>query len=502
MSKKTSITSAGKFPRNSSANTQRIANYSDDYVPIGVASAMAGGPPEPAPASHTSYDMRSVDSESSISSANSQQSLQYCQTTGAASTQHSNLPSTECAAGQGASLGSSSARPSISTVTDDPVSRSSQSRHVMVLPPDQSKPKPTGSRRQTVNASDIGKTIQKCKDEAVERLDVSRSQLTMLPPSIRELTNLRELYLYQNKLTTLPLELGCLTELITLGASENSLAGLPDSLVNLRKLRVLDLRHNKLTDIPPVVYQLTSLKTLYLRFNRIKQVESDIGRLTSLTMLSLRDNKIDGLPAAIGRLTNLVGLDISYNHLKSVPIDIGNCAQLQSLDLQHNELRQLPPSLGNLKALNRLGLRYNQLESLPSSLVSCSLIEEFNIESNIISVLPEGLLSSLVNLSSVTLSRNKFDGFPVGGPMQFKSVTSFSMELNHVTNIPYGIFSRAECLTNLNMSCNQLNSLPLDIKTWNKIVELNLGTNQVCFLVSNVLYMSTNYTMPKALLKY
>ena len=63
--------------------------------------------------------------------------------------------------------------------------------------------------------------------------------------------------------------------------------------------------------------------------------------------------------------------------------------------------------------------------------------------------------------------------------MQFKSVTSLSMELNQVTSIPYGIFSQAECLTKLNMSINQLTSLPLDIRTWNKIVELNLGTNLV-----------------------
>lgn len=34
----------------------------------------------------------------------------------------------------------------------------------------------------------------------------------------------------------------------------------------------------------------------------------------------------------------------------------------------------------------------------------------------------EGLLSSLSNLTSITLSRNKFEKYPTGGPSQFRSV--------------------------------------------------------------------------------
>lgn len=165
------------------------------------------------------------------------------------------------------------------------------------------RPNPaTGTRKKSSNAEVI-KELNKCREENSMRLDLSKRSIHLLPSSIKELTQLTELYLYSNKLQSLPAELGCLSGLVTLALSENSLTSLPDSLDNLKKLRMLDLRHNKLREIPPVVYRVGSLATLYLRFNRITTVEKDIRNLAKLTMLSIRENKIKQLPAEIGELT-------------------------------------------------------------------------------------------------------------------------------------------------------------------------------------------------------
>ena len=61
--------------------------------------------------------------------------------------------------------------------------------------------------------------------------------------------------------------------------------------------------------------------------------------------------------------------------------------------------------------------RYNRLMSgsIPKSLANCTQLAEFNIEGNSVSALPDGLLSSLGNLSYITLSRNQFSAFPAGG---------------------------------------------------------------------------------------
>ena len=78
---------------------------------------------------------------------------------------------------------------------------------------------------------------------------ITKSNLSSLPVSIRDLTQLVECYLYQNKLVTLPNEIGCLVNLEKLAVNENSLTSLPDSLSNLKHLKVLDLRHNKLNEV-------------------------------------------------------------------------------------------------------------------------------------------------------------------------------------------------------------------------------------------------------------
>lgn len=67
------------------------------------------------------------------------------------------------------------------------------------------------------------------------------------------------------------------------------------------------------------------------------------------------------------------------------------------------------------------------------------------------SVLAQGLLSSLVNLTSLTLARNCFQSYPVGGPSQFSTIYSLNMEHNRINKIPFGIFSRAKVLSKLNM---------------------------------------------------
>ena len=81
-------------------------------------------------------------------------------------------------------------------------------------------------------------------------LDLSRSQLTSLPPEIGELTNLIKLDLSGNQLTYLPLEIGELTNLIKLNLSGNQLTSLPPEIGKLSKLTELYLDGNPLVSPP------------------------------------------------------------------------------------------------------------------------------------------------------------------------------------------------------------------------------------------------------------
>lgn len=119
--------------------------------------------------------------------------------------------------------------------------------------------------------------------------------------------------------------------------------------------------------------------------------------------------------------------------------------------------------------------RYNRLASIPKTLSKCIHLDEFNVEGNQLSQLPEGLLSSLSNLSSLTLSRNSFASYPVGGPSQFTNVHSINFEHNQVDKIPYGIFSRAKYLTKLNMKDNALTSLPLGKQNYTNFCSVKIN---------------------------
>jgi internalin A len=89
----------------------------------------------------------------------------------------------------------------------------------------------------------------------------------VLPDSLVQLPQLRQLDVSYNQLTTLPESLGQLTQLERLDLSHNLLAVLPVSIRQLRQLWRVRLNNNKLTSLPESLRHLKALKELYLHNN-------------------------------------------------------------------------------------------------------------------------------------------------------------------------------------------------------------------------------------------
>jgi Leucine-rich repeat (LRR) protein len=102
--------------------------------------------------------------------------------------------------------------------------------------------------------------------------------------------NFKSLYLDNNNLTTLPKSMTNLTNLERLWLSKNKLTTLK-GISNLKNLWGLDLSKNELT--------LTSLE--------------GIDKLTNLRFLSLYGNELTSLPDSIGNLKNLEMMDLRGN---------------------------------------------------------------------------------------------------------------------------------------------------------------------------------------------
>lgn len=88
----------------------------------------------------------------------------------------------------------------------------------------QTKPTNTKKNNKTQPSVDLNKEFQRAKDENITTLNLSKNNITVVPPNIKDLANLVELYLYGNKIAVLPPEIGALTQLQTLALNENQVS--------------------------------------------------------------------------------------------------------------------------------------------------------------------------------------------------------------------------------------------------------------------------------------
>jgi len=86
------------------------------------------------------------------------------------------------------------------------------------------------------------------------------NHITVIPPDIKKLTKLEELYLYENEITELPNELFMLRNLKTLGLQKNKIKVIPPSIQKLSKLEGLDLMTNNITEFSNELFSLKYLK--------------------------------------------------------------------------------------------------------------------------------------------------------------------------------------------------------------------------------------------------
>ncbi|KAF8566827.1 hypothetical protein P879_08480, partial [Paragonimus westermani] len=189
-------------------------------------------------------------------------------------------------------------------------------------------------------------------------LDLSNLSLNGLSPDIGSLTELVELFLYENKLVSLPSQICKLRKLQKLWLQENCLLSLPVELGLCTKLIHLDLRHNRLEGpLPAAITRLLSLTQLFLTYNKLNDI-SGIGRLTKLQTLVVKSNNLQGrISDCIGQLTDLKTLDLSKNRLTEIPDEISGCKHLIRFLVDYNHILQIPTSLGELTELQILGIK-------------------------------------------------------------------------------------------------------------------------------------------------
>ena len=98
---------------------------------------------------------------------------------------------------------------------------------------------------------------------------------------------------------------------------------MPSTIKNLFQLRQLWLGGNSLRKLPIQLTQLKFLTQLHLGSNRLHQIPSELGNLENLVSLNLNDNHLTNIPSQILELKRLKNLNLEGNVRNEIATNFG-----------------------------------------------------------------------------------------------------------------------------------------------------------------------------------
>jgi len=308
-----------------------------------------------------------------------------------------------------------------------------------------------------MTAQEVLELIQRAKDERARKLDLSKKNLTEIPPEIADLTSLQlldlsnnqiseipealahltslqRLFLYNNQIREIPEALTQLTSLQYLYLSNNQISEIPEALAQLTSLQLLDLSHNQIREIPEALAYLTSLQYFNLSNNQISEIREALAYLTSLQDLDLRNNQIREIPEALAQLTSLQYLYLYSNQIREIPEALAQLTSLQLLDLSNNQISEIPKALAQLTPLQVLYLSHNQIREIPEALTQLTSLQILGLTNNQIREIPKAL-AQLTSLQVLYLSNNQIREIPEA-LAHLVNLKRLVLENNPITNVP------------------------------------------------------------------
>eukprot|EP00253_Pinus_taeda_P014838 PITA_14838 len=303
-------------------------------------------------------------------------------------------------------------------------------------------------------------------NKSVVSLDLENLNITgTIPPSIGQLSNLRDLNLYLNYFG----------------------GDFPSALLNCTRLRSLNLSQNVFSGLlPNEIYKLEELVKLDLSSNDFSgDIPAGFGRLPKLEVLFLHYNQLNGtVPFFLGNLSSLKYLTLANNPLAQgvIPNELGKLTRLQQLWMRScNLVGEIPESLGNMADMVQLDLSCNLLTGrIPNTLMALSnMTDLFLYQNKLYGSIPDNInnLKSLVNLD---LSKNELNGSIPDGIGALTNLETLQLYINQLSgSIPSGL-DKLTNLVHLKLFTNKLTGqVPAGIGMGSKLVEFDLSTNNL-----------------------
>eukprot|EP00118_Oscarella_pearsei_P025803 m.308799 g.308799 ORF g.308799 m.308799 type:complete len:684 (+) comp44828_c0_seq1:14-2065(+) len=177
----------------------------------------------------------------------------------------------------------------------------------------------------------------------VTEADLTKNRLIEMPYEICSCSSLERLICHHNAIRSIPDTFLQLMRLTYLDISRNQLSSLPPSIC-LWSLETLIVSSNRLNFIPGDIGKMSNLVELDAGNNELRSLPLEIGKLTKLRCLKLRRNSLTELPDCLSCL-KLVHLDVTANYIKAIPTSFAKMATLSIFLLEHNPVMLPPPEV-------------------------------------------------------------------------------------------------------------------------------------------------------------
>lgn len=267
-----------------------------------------------------------------------------------------------------------------------------------------------------VASNEIQILEKECFPKTLTSLHIGRNRISSLNGTLRQLTDMKMLFINANNLTTLDDELPDHAPLLVmLMASSNHLEKLPKTVKNLVALDTCYINDNKLRSLDGLFSHRSSLIRLYMEQNRIEYLaEDEFLKSENIDEINLSSNLIPSLNKSLLYVTNLRHANLSSNQLREFSMqEIYKLMKLRHLDLSYNRIEKLTgrheniAEIANFTRLYQIFLGNNLLKSLDGALAGLGNLRNLILTDNLLENIYAEDFDRMEELVMLDLSNNR-----------------------------------------------------------------------------------------------
>ncbi|CRL08342.1 CLUMA_CG021345, isoform A [Clunio marinus] len=310
-----------------------------------------------------------------------------------------------------------------------------------------------------------------CFPKSLLNLHIGRNKISSLNGALRNLNDIKMLFINANNLTSLEEELPeNAPHLMMLMASNNHLEKLPKTFKNFVALDTCYVNNNNLRSLDRLFSHRNSLIRLYAEHNMIEYLaEDEFLKSENIDEINLNSNLITSLNKSLLYITNLRSVNLGRNQLREFSMqEIYKLMKLRYLTLSDNRIEKLTGRHENIAEIPSLTLLYNLL-----------------LDNNLLKSL-DGALAGLGNLRRLILSNNLLENIYAEDFSRMEELEILDLSNNRLKSLEAFSMAYLPTLETLNASYNLLTTMEKDFHGLPVMCTADLSHNKIASMTTDL----------------